>query len=1196
MYARGALLFTLMVVLALGCAGNARPPDHGPADRPVASAPLAPTAEAAAPSCPDAAPPIPRGADKASFVLQDGHTTMVVNVELSANGRLLVSTGLDGTVRVWDTKTGIQLRRLATLGAAVATSLSSAGDRLAFLRLDVASQSNVAVVKLATGEAPHQLPESGAFRLSPDGKRLAVGWDELSIVDPETGALQVKLHPFQPPASPPAGARLDPAYRYNAVTALAFDETGARLAVTSGLEVAILDTATWKVIARRPHGLGLPAGVPGGPPKGAGPPVSAMPGADPRIIQPGWFPTSLVFKGDALVLLGTLGARIVSARDGGSPRSLPVQPQSAAVLGDTLLTTDVFQRVEAFSLATGAKVSAPGLALLKGSRIAVSADGSTIALATASSSAALARAGMMDLRIHDARSMRLLRTLESHLAVVEGVAVRADGGELTVASRGGAVTRWDLRRGDLLGLGRGSLGLGHSTARYDDAGELLLVSSGTRFVTLHDARSGRVLRQWEPTGQLIATAWFLPAKKQLAALDATGTLTTWDVAPAASPQPPVDIGTATVARPARIGAVTLPGPIAAAAVSADRSRVAAITADRMLTTPDPSGRLKYKDVYTEAEVVLADVGNGVTRWTTKVISGYDAKWIAFAPDDEGVLVSSMEDTRGLLSPSGQMIRPVGDLLRVLDGKTGAITRTERVRSSGPMAVSGKAVAIGGRFPVVLTWPTLASHPVDAPDYMIHAIAAVPGRDAFLFGGDSGGTSLASSLGEVSMLFASTTAGEYVTATLDGVFRASLDGARSVAWTFGAPLEGYAFAQFGARFDRPDLVAARLAGSASPPPAAVIRPPLVTLDRSAAGAPLLTRSARVRAHVSSPRRVDRVRVFVNGRPLAEQLVCAPEGEVDVEVPVAAGHNRLTVMAYDADGFASNPETLDLLQASPSSARPDLWSISVGVSKYRLLSPQQQLDFADDDARSISAALAAEVGEGRPFGALHATTLIDDEVSVESVDRALAGLAAMGPDDLAVVFLAGHGVSLDEGQMVYLTGGASLSKESAREHGIGWDRIRAALGRARGRVVVLLDACHSGHVSTELIAPNEALAQELSAAGRSGVLVFAAARGSQLSYEVPVGRATLGSSRGLELAWEGKPAAMKNAPVGGHGLFTSALLEALSGQAPDADHSSAVEASELIDYVTERVREASNGQQTPWVARREMFGDFVVAPAR
>ena len=73
-------------------------------------------------------------------------------------------------------------------------------------------------------------------------------------------------------------------------------------------------------------------------------------------------------------------------------------------------------------------------------------------------------------------------------------------------------------------------------------------------------------------------------------------------------------------------------------------------------------------------------------------------------------------------------------------------------------------------------------------------------------------------------------------------------------------------------------------------------------------------------------------------------------------------------------------------------------------------------------------------------------------------------------------------------------------------------------------------------------------------------------------------------------------MPDAPEAGHGLFTSALLEGLAGEATDRDRSGAIEVGELIDYVTERVRSASNGKQTPWVARRELFGDFVIAPAR
>lgn len=355
-------------------------------------------------------------------------------------------------------------------------------------------------------------------------------------------------------------------------------------------------------------------------------------------------------------------------------------------------------------------------------------------------------------------------------------------------------------------------------------------------------------------------------------------------------------------------------------------------------------------------------------------------------------------------------------------------------------------------------------------------------------------------------------------------------------------------------------------------------------------------------------MDRVRVFVNGRAVVEQAVCAPRARVDLDVPLAVGRNRVSVVAYDASGFASSPRSFDVVSSAPGAARPDLWILTVGVSRYKNLAPEHQLDFADDDARSVAAAFADQATRQGWFAKLHPTTLLDEQVTVESVERAVASLAAMKPDDLAVVFFAGHGVRLEDGRMVFLTSTAALTVESARKSGVGWDRINAALGRVRGRVLMLLDACHSGHVSTEVIAPNEALARALAAGGRAGALVFAAARGSQLSYEVPPGSFTgsasrgpsrASSTRGLELAWDDAPALSSGATgglEGGHGLFTSAVLEALAGGAVDRDRSGAVELAEFVDYVTERVRVASNGRQTPWVARREMFGDFMVAPAK
>ncbi len=65
--------------------------------------------------------------------------------------------------------------------------------------------------------------------------------------------------------------------------------------------------------------------------------------------------------------------------------------------------------------------------------------------------------------------------------------------------------------------------------------------------------------------------------------------------------------------------------------------------------------------------------------------------------------------------------------------------------------------------------------------------------------------------------------------------------------------------------------------------------------------------------------------------------------------------------------------------------------------------------------------------------------------------------------------------------------------------------------------------------------------------------------------------------------------------GHGFFTGAILEALSDPRSDRDGDGRIQLSELIDEVSARVGEASGFRQTPWVARREIFGDFTFAPA-
>ncbi len=806
--------------------------------------------------------------------------------------------------------------------------------------------------------------------------------------------------------------------------------------------------------------------------------------------------------------------------------------------------------------------------------LAVSADGAIVAIARDDSSGE----GLRTITIRDGSTLRPLRTLDVFASGITAVGAHPRRAELLTRNVQGRLTRWDLERGIRLPGAAGDDIFTPAPIGFDGAGDLQISAGTDSMVRVRPASGGPQIRQWEPQrDRPVVAGVFVGAGRELLTVSSAGSVSRWDLGPEAAPPPRPLHHYAEWNRPAGREIAALGKPITKAALS-------------------PDGRALAYDGDQGALGVL-DTATGAVRWEIAspsfAASGGRNRWIAFSADGTKLLLSARDRGWGAQEA----------VLRVFDAATGALIDTVHLGTLGPIAVRAGILALGGLHPVLLDPASFAQRArIDALDTEVTALSVHPSRDLLVVGGSGGETAIASaSTGKPLALFLAAGGADFISTTPEGAFVASTDGARAMAWTFTAPLEGYAFDQFATVYDRPEAVRKRLSGEPADLAAPLLRPPRLTLA-GATPARVAGRSIQLHADARSQGRVDALRVFVNGRAVIDRAVCAPMASVDLDVPLLPGQNRVSVVGYDAAGFAGTPAQRDVVSTDTQAPRPALWAVSVGVSRYPKLSPAQQLDFATADARSITAALAAQAGPGKSFAAFHEVTLLDRAATIDGVEHALEGLAAMGPDDLAVVFFAGHGVQLPGDapgaprRMVFLTSDAALSTASARENGVGWDRIEGALGKARGRVLMLLDACHSGHVSTELIAPNEALAQRLAGGGRAGVLVFTASRGAELSYEVPASGKATGGSRGLELAWDGKAPPSGRAPAGGgHGLFTGAVLEAFTGGAPDRDRSGAVEVSELIDFVTERVRAASNGKQTPWVARREMFGDFVVAPA-
>ena len=232
-------------------------------------------------------------------------------------------------------------------------------------------------------------------------------------------------------------------------------------------------------------------------------------------------------------------------------------------------------------------------------------------------------------------------------------------------------------------------------------------------------------------------------------------------------------------------------------------------------------------------------------------------------------------------------------------------------------------------------------------------------------------------------------------------------------------------------------------------------------------------------------------------------------------------------------------------------PTLWVLAIGVSEYA--DATLALRFADADARAVAQELARQQG-GPVYGAVRTKVLTNADVSRESVIGAMQTFFADArPDDVAVVFVAGHGVQ-DRATRSYFFLPHAATFDTVMTEGVrmsDFDAMVRGLRRNIGQVVIMLDTCHAGAFGfSEAIVPADDLAGRVSVG--EGLYLLAATKPGEESRE---------------------------RPALGHGAFTFALLEALSGGA-DAAGDGLLSVSDLFGYVARRVPEITGGGQHPY----------------
>lgn len=384
------------------------------------------------------------------------------------------------------------------------------------------------------------------------------------------------------------------------------------------------------------------------------------------------------------------------------------------------------------------------------------------------------------------------------------------------------------------------------------------------------------------------------------------------------------------------------------------------------------------------------------------------------------------------------------------------------------------------------------------------------------------------------------------------FDASPEGANYVNLRFPGQTGQYTFQQFNSVVRRPGLLREVLARTYTPSTTTLGIPPTIS------GSIELT-DGRITGTVST-RGATEIRLYQDGLRTDTRPVSAT-GDMTLDVAHAPGARSISLVAASSDGLVSLPFGRNVTAEADTAST--IHVLTIGVDRYAAKTIAD-LSFAARDAATFDTALRSLSGRSLALGL--SVNLVDEKASPQAIlSEAARIVAAAKAGETVVISFAGHGLAGPDGRFYMATSGTDPADVNATA--LAWRDLAKILVKAQARVVVFLDACHSGVAGTGLFAGNEEAADGMLASVPSGLLVFSASKGRQFSEE---------------------------AAATGGGVFTNAVADVIARHRPayDLDGNGVIEVSELYAGVKRRVSELTEGRQVPWLARNEMIGDFAL----
>jgi len=198
----------------------------------------------------------------------------------------------------------------------------------------------------------------------------------------------------------------------------------------------------------------------------------------------------------------------------------------------------------------------------------------------------------------------------------------------------------------------------------------------------------------------------------------------------------------------------------------------------------------------------------------------------------------------------------------------------------------------------------------------------------------------------------------------------------------------------------------------------------------------------------------VRISVDDR--AVQLITdAQLGENTAIIDIPDRNSVISIVARNAAG-ASAAATVSLVWQTVV-FKPSLYILAIGISNYD--DPGLRLQFPAKDASDFSRALMQQAG--LLFESVDVRLLVDRRASAEGIRDGLQWLQTETTNrDLAMLFFAGHGVNNNVGDFFFMP--VNADKDRINATCVGYAEFKAAIDAIPGKLLLFMDACHSGNV--------------------------------------------------------------------------------------------------------------------------------------